>query len=82
MNLYEVKNVETGQVIASAVLIKEASKLLDCPTYAVSNAYHSNYAIHGKYRINQIDTTITKRDPIWHKWDLYRNMILKSGRRK
>ena len=82
MNLYEVKNVETGQIIASAVLIKEASKLLDCPAYAISNAYHSNYAIYGKYRINQIDTTITKRDPIWLEWDLYRNMILKSGRRK
>ena len=53
MNLYEIKNMETGQIVASTVLLKEAAKLLDCPAYAISNAYHSNYAIYGKYKINQ-----------------------------
>ena len=51
MNLYEIKNMETGQIVASTVLLKEAAKLLDCPAYAISNAYHSNYAIYGKYKI-------------------------------
>ena len=64
MNLYEIKNVENGQIIASAVVLKEASKLLDCPTYAISNAYHSNYAIYGKYKINQVDTTLKRQDPL------------------
>ena len=82
MNLYEIKNVENGQIIASAVVLKETSKLLDCPAYAISNAYHSNYAIYGKYKINQVDTTLKKQDPLWVEWDLYRNMILESGRRK
>ena len=82
MNLYEIKNMETGQIVASTVLLREAAKLLDCPTYAISNAYHSNYAIYGKYRVNQVDVTLTKKDPLWIKWDLYRNMILESGRRK
>lgn len=82
MNLYEIKNVENGQIIALAVVLKEASKLLGCPAYAISNAYHSNYAIYGKYRVNQVDTTLTQKDPLWAEWDLYRNMILKSGRRK
>ncbi|MFR7926008.1 MAG: hypothetical protein ACLU5B_00140 [Mediterraneibacter faecis] len=50
MNLYEIKNMETGQIVASTVLLKEAAKLLDCPAYAISNAYHSNYAIYGKYK--------------------------------
>ncbi|MFQ7715976.1 MAG: hypothetical protein ACLRH0_06950 [Blautia wexlerae] len=61
MNLYEIKNMETGQIVASTVLLKEAAKLLDCPAYAISNAYHSNYAIYGKYKINQVDTTLTKK---------------------
>lgn len=82
MNLYEIKNVENGQIIASAVLLKEASKLLDCPAYAISNAYHSNYAIYGKYKVDQVDTTLKRQDPLWVEWDLYRNMILESGRRK
>ena len=81
MNLYEIKNIENGQIIASAVLLKEAAKLLDCPAYAISNAYHSNYAIYGKYRVNQIDTTLTQKDPIWLEWDLWRTAILGICRR-
>ena len=46
MNLYEIKNMETGQIVASTVLLKEAAKLLDCPAYAISNAYHSNCLLY------------------------------------
>lgn len=81
MNLYEIKNMETGQIVASTVLLKEAAKLLDCPTYAISNAYHSNYAIYGKYRVNQVDTTLIQKDPIWLEWDLWRTAILGICRR-
>ena len=31
MNLYEIKNVENNQIIASAVLLKEASKTTGLP---------------------------------------------------
>ena len=81
MNLYEIKNMETGQIVASTVLLKEAAKLLDCPAYAISNAYHSNYAIYGKYKINQVDTTLTKKSPLWSEWDLWRIWFLKLCRR-
>ena len=81
MNLYEIKNMETGQIVASTVLLKEAAKLLDCPVYAISNAYHSNYAIYGKYKINQVDTTLTKKSPLWAEWDLWRIWFLKLCRR-
>ena len=81
MNLYEIKNMETGQIVASTVLLKEAAKLLDCPAYAISNAYHSNYAIYGKYRVNQVDTTLTQKDPIWLEWDLWRTVVLGICRR-
>ena len=81
MNLYEIKNVENGQIIASAVLLKEASKLLDCPAYAISNAYHSNYAIYGKYKVDQVDTTLKKQDTIWLEWDFWRVTILRACRR-
>ena len=49
--------------------------------YAISNAYHSNYAIYGKYRVNQVDTTLTQKDPIWLEWDLWRTVILGICRR-
>lgn len=81
MNLYEIKNMETGQIVASTVLLKEAAKLLDCPAYAISNAYHSNYAIYGKYKINQVDTTLTKKSLLWAEWDLWRIWFLKLCRR-
>lgn len=81
MNLYEIKNVENDQIIASAVALKEASKLLDCPAYAISNAHHSNYAIYGKYKINQVDTTLAKKDPLWVEWNLRRIWFLKLCRR-
>lgn len=75
MNLYEIKNMETGQIVASTVLLKEAAKLLDCPAYAISNAYHSNYAIYGKYKINQVDTTLTKKSPAMGRMGFVENLV-------
>lgn len=75
MNLYEIKNMETGQIVASTVLLKEAAKLLDCPAYAISNAYHSNYAIYGKYKINQVDTTLTKKKSAMGRMGFVENLV-------
>ena len=67
--------METGQIVASTVLLKEAAKLLDCPAYAISNAYHSNYAIYGKYKINQVDTTLTKKKSATGRMGFVENLV-------
>lgn len=76
MNLYEIKNVETGQIMATAIRTREAAKLLGCPTWTISGAYHSNYAIHGKYKVELADITIKKLDPLWIEWDTTRQWLM------
>lgn len=82
MNLYEITDIKTGKTIEPAVTLKQAAERLKCSRSTVSGAYYGNYAIGHRYAIETVDTAIPKQDPIWHEWDLYRNMILEPGRRK
>lgn len=53
MNLYEIKDVRTGQLLAPAVSmsLQEVADRLHCSKQLVSNSYHGNYAIEGKYKL-------------------------------
>lgn len=85
MNLYEIKNVETGQTMATAIRTGEAAKLLGCLAWTISGAYHSNYAIRGRYKVELADITIKKLDPLWIEWEITRQWLMnicKKGRYK
>ena len=77
MNLYEIKNIDTGQAIAPMMTAREAAKLLKCHQSSISGAYHGNYILHGKYKVEAVDVTIPKRDNIWISWDLRRSWLLR-----
>lgn len=81
MNLYEVKDVDTGQVLIQASTAGEVARLLKCSSATIGQAYHGDYAIKHKYRVEQVDIALKKNDPIWIDWDLCRNKILKYGRK-
>ena len=77
MNLYEIKSIDTGQIIAPAILAREAAKLLDCSTNTIIGAYFGNYILQKKYKIERVDTAISRKDPLWTEWEIRRNWLLK-----
>lgn len=79
MNLYEIKDVRTGQLLDPAVSmsLQEVADRLHCSKQLVSNSYRGNYAIEGKYKLEHVDATISISDPIWIDWELRRNWLLK-----
>lgn len=77
MNLYEIKNVDTGQIIVPAILAREAAKLLDCSTNTIIGSYFGNYTLRKKYRVERVDTAISPKDPLWTEWEIRRNWLLK-----
>ena len=79
MNLYEIKDVRTGQLLDPAVSmsLQEVADRLHCSKQLVTNSYHGNYAIEDKYKLEQVDVTIKKTDTIWIDWELRRNWFLK-----
>lgn len=79
MNLYEIKDVRTGQLLDPAVSMsfQEVADRLHCSKQLVSNSYHGNYTIGGKYKVEHVDETISISDPIWIDWELRRNWFLK-----
>lgn len=82
MYLYEIKDVKTGELIEPVpVTMQEAAEKLGCTRQAASNSYHGNYAIYGKYKLERVDVTIKRTDPIWIDWELWRNKMLKMGRK-
>lgn len=82
MDLYEITDIKTGKIIEPAVTLKQAADRLKCSKSAISGAYYGNYAIRHRYAIEVVDTAITKQDPIWIEWNIYRTMILESGRKQ
>lgn len=82
MYLYEIKDVKAGELIELVpVTMQEVAEKLGCTRQSASNSYHGNYAIYGKYKLERVDVTIKRTDPIWIDWELWRNKMLKMGRK-
>lgn len=77
MNLYDIKDADTGKLILQDVTSKEAAEILHYSRHAITQAGGNGNRIGHKYIVELVDEVARRNDPIWIDWELGRNKFLK-----